>query len=118
MRPSAEPRSIYFAAMSTRAPRCMVRASSPGARSVIVVAAIAIALTGCATGHVLMPTPVLYTGANAKPLFTDVSIDSRRPSVDLLFITDRAPAEQADDLPYTSSRSRSMAFGSSMIEFG
>ncbi len=40
------------------------------------------------------------------------------PALDLLFITDRAPAEQADDLPYTARRSRSMAFGSTMIEFG
>ena len=66
----------------------------------------------------MMPTPVLYTGENARPLFTDLSIDSRRPSLDLLFITDRAPAEQSDDLPYTAARSRSMAFGSTMIEFG
>ena len=65
-----------------------------------------------------MPTPVLYTGENARPLFTDLSIDSRRPPLDLLFITDRAPAEQAGGLPYTASRSRSMAFGSTMIEFG
>ncbi len=65
-----------------------------------------------------MPTPVLYTGENARPLFTELSIDSRRPSLDLLFITDRAPAEQADDLPYTAARSRSMAFGSTMVEFG
>ena len=96
----------------------MARASSPGARSAIVVAAIAFVLTGCATNHAMMPTPVIYTGANAKPLFTELSIESRRPSLDLLFITDRAPAEQADDLPYTASRSRSMAFGSAMIEFG
>ena len=104
--------------MSKRAPRCMARTSPPGARSAIVVAAIAFVLTGCATNRAMMPTPVLYTGANAKPLFTELSIDSRRPSLDLLFITDRAPAEQADDLPYTASRSRSMAFGSTMIEFG
>ena len=66
----------------------------------------------------MMPTPVLYTGVNAKPLFTELSIDGRRPSLDLLFITDRAPAEQADALPYTAGRSRSVAFGSAMIEFG
>ena len=66
----------------------------------------------------MMPTPVLYTGANAKPLFPELSIDSRQPSLDLLFITDRARAEQADGLPYTAARSRSMAFGSAMIEFG
>jgi len=94
----------------------MTRTSSPSARSAIVIAVIAFVLTGCAT--TLMPTPVLYTGENARPLFTDLSIDSRRPPLDLLFITDRAPAEQAGGLPYTASRSRSMAFGSTMIEFG
>ena len=96
----------------------MARTSSPGARSAIVIAAIAFVLTGCATNRAMMPTPVLYTGENARPLFTELSIDSRRPSLDLLYITDRAPAEQADDLPYTAERSRSMAFGSAMIEFG
>ncbi len=94
----------------------MARTPSPGARSAIVIAAVAFVLTGCAT--TLMPTPVLYTGENARPLFTELSIDSRRPSLDLLFVTDRAPAEQADGLPYTAGRSRSMAFGSAMVEFG
>ena len=94
----------------------MTRTFPPGARLAIVVAAIAFVLTGCAT--TLMPTPVLYTGENARPLFSELSIDSHRPSLDLLFITDRAPAEQADDSPYTAARSRSVAFGSTMVEFG
>ena len=102
--------------MSKRTPRCTARTPSPGARSAIVIAAIVFVVTGCAT--TLMPTPVLYTGKSAMPLFTGLSIDSRRPSLDLLFITDRAPAEQADGLPYTAARSRSMAFGSAMVEFG
>ena len=85
-------------------------------RSAIVIAAIVFVLTGCAT--TMMPTPVLYTGENARPLFTDLPIDSRRPPLDLLYITDRAPAERPDDSPYTADRSRSMAFGSTMIEFG
>ena len=88
----------------------------PRARSDIGIAAIAFVLTGCATNHLMMPTPVLYTGANARPLFTQLSSDGRRPSLDLLFITDRAPADQAGDLPYTAGRSRSMAFGSAIIE--
>jgi esterase/lipase superfamily enzyme len=87
-------------------------------RSAIVIATIAFALTGCATNRAMMPTPALYTGENARPLFTGLPIDSRRPSLDLLFITDRAPAEQGDDLPYTAGRSRSMGFGSATIEFG
>ena len=102
--------------MAKRDPRCTASTPSPGVRLAIVIAAVAFVLTGCAT--TLMPTPVLYTGANAKPLFTESSIDGRRPSLDLLFITDRARAEQGDDLPYTAGRSRSMAFGSATIEFG
>ena len=81
-------------------------------------ALIACLLTGCATTRSLMPTPVLYTGANARPLFSDTSSDNQPTSLDLLFITDRAPAEQGDDSPYTAGRSRSMAFGSTTIEFG
>jgi esterase/lipase superfamily enzyme len=96
----------------------MTRPSSTGARSAIVIAATAFVLAGCATNRSLMPTPVLYTGENARPLFTESPIDSSRPPLDLLFITDRAPAEQTDGVPYTASRSRSMAFGSTMIEFG
>jgi len=96
----------------------MARTPSPGAGSAIVIAAIALALTGCATNRALMPTPTLYTGANAKPLFTDSSSARQAPALDLLFITDRAPAGQPDDPPYTAERSRSLAFGSAMIGFG
>ena len=79
----------------------------------------ALALGGCATTHPLMPTPVLYTGATAKPLFTDVPAESRTPPLDLLYITDRAPAAGPDDVrPYTSKRSRSVAFGATTVEFG
>ncbi|HWZ74309.1 MAG TPA: alpha/beta hydrolase [Casimicrobiaceae bacterium] len=80
--------------------------------------ALAFALTGCATSHVMMPTPVLYTGPNARPLLTDPPVDNRPPSLDLLFLTDRAPAQQADGLRYTAARSRSIAFGSATVEFG
>lgn len=65
-----------------------------------------------------MPTPALYTGGDAKPLFDDLPPDSGRAPLDLLFVTDRAPAEQAGDSPYGAGRSRSMAFGSTTIEFG
>ena len=49
---------------------------------------------------------------------TDLPIDSRQPSLDLFFVTDRAPAEQAGGSPYSAGRSHSMAFGSATIEFG
>jgi esterase/lipase superfamily enzyme len=87
-------------------------------RSSKVILALALALTGCATSHVMMPTPALYTGPNAKPLFTDPPVDNRSPSLDLLFVTDRASAQEADGLRYTAARSRSLAFGSATVKFG
>jgi esterase/lipase superfamily enzyme len=87
-------------------------------RAGIVIASLVLALTGCATQRTLMPTPALYTGADARPLFTNFPIDSRQPALDLLFITDRTPSERTDGSRYTASRSRSMAFGSATIEFG
>ena len=66
-----------------------------------------------------MPTPVVYLGAEAKPLFTDLPAARRTPPLELLFITDRAPAKSdEDDRPYSANRSRSVTFGSATIEFG
>ncbi len=96
----------------------MARTSAAGARSALAIAAIGFALAGCATNYPMMPTPALYAGSDPKPLVSDLPADSRRPSLDLLFITDRAPAAQAGEPAYTAGRSRSMAFGSAMIEFG
>ena len=83
----------------------------------IAVGVLACLLAGCAATHALMPTPAVYTGPNAKPLFADASIDSRPPALDLLFLTDRAPADGTGGLAYTAERSRSIAFGSTVIEF-
>ena len=63
-----------------------------------------------------MPTPAIYTGPNAKALFADPSLDSQRPALDLLFLTDRAPGD-GGNAPYTAERSRSIAFGSTTIDF-
>jgi hypothetical protein len=71
-------------------------------RNVAALAAIAL-VTGCATVEPLMPTPTVYVGQGAKPLFVDVPVDRKKPSVDLLYITDRAPGTEADKtLPYTA----------------
>ncbi len=80
------------------------------------VGILACLLAGCATNHALMPTPAVYTGPNAKPLFADASIDSRPSPLDLLYLTDRAPGDGVESL-YTAERSRSIAFGSTTIEF-
>lgn len=83
------------------------------------LALAALALGGCATTYPLMPTPALYTGEQAKPLFTRVPGNARTPPLDLFYVTDRAPATSPDDLvPYTAGRSRYLAFGSTTVEFG
>jgi esterase/lipase superfamily enzyme len=64
-----------------------------------------------------MPTPRIYTDAAAPPLFTGSAPPTT--SVDLLYVTDRAPVTKPDgSLTYSSDRSRSMAFGSVTVEIG
>lgn len=104
--------------MGERAAKRVASLRLPTQRAAIVAAA-ALVITGCATtDHVMMPTPVLYEGANARPLFTDLVMHAGRPSLDLFFITDRAPAQPGDDVPYSTRRSRSMAYGSTIVDFG
>jgi len=83
----------------------------------IAFGVLACLLAGCATEHALMPTPAVYTGTNAKPLFEDASMDSKPPTLDLLYLTDRARSAATDGSPYSAERSRSIAFGSTLIEF-
>lgn len=87
-------------------------------RSAARIACFAIFIAGCATQPQLMPTPTLYTGVNAKALFTDLPAAHRRPPLDLLFITDRARGGPRDSASYTADRSHSVAFGSTTIAFG
>jgi len=85
---------------------------------VSVMAASAL-LGACATTHPLMPTPTLYRGAQAAPLFTQVSPNRQTSAIDLLYITDRAPRTNPDDeQPYTAERARSMSFGSVSVDIG
>ena len=87
------------------------------ARGLALATAIA-TLAGCASGYPLMPTPLLYRGERAKPLFAEVPADRQKPSIDLLYVTDRAPAiDPADPLPYTADRSQAIAYGSVTVEF-
>ena len=85
-------------------------------RLLLVLAALALA--GCST-YPMMPTPLLYTGPQAKALFADGTPERRTPPLDLLYVTDRAPASRPGDVgPYSASRSRYLAFGSTTVEFG
>lgn len=79
----------------------------------------ALILAGCATTTPMMPAPHLYTGAQAKPLFGDLPAARRSPPLELLYLTDRTPPKTPDDpVPYTANRSRSMAFGTTTVQFG
>ena len=76
-------------------------------------------LVGCAGTPALMPTPAIYIGDATKRLFAGTSAEPATTAIDLLYVTDRAAATAADAvLPYTSDRSRSMAFGSVSVEIG
>ncbi len=60
---------------------------------------------------------MIYTGAAAPPLFKGPA--PATTSIDLLYVTDRAPVTKPDgSLAYSSDRSRSMAFGSVTVEIG
>ena len=86
----------------------------------IVLAAVFATLlqSGCTT-YSMMPTPALYMGERARPLFTVIDADRRTPPLDLLYVTDRVRATNPEStLPYTSGRSRHLAFGSTVVEFG
>lgn len=86
--------------------------------SVAMLATIML-FAGCTTTHSLMPTPAMYVGPQARPVFANTPAESRKASLDLLYITDRAPGtEEAKTLPYSAERSHSMAFGAVTIEFG
>lgn len=85
----------------------------------IATLATILLFTGCATTHSLMPTPTMYVGQQAKPLFMNIPADSQKVPLDLLYVTDRTPGtEAAKTLPYSAERSHSMAFGAVTIEFG
>lgn len=75
----------------------------------------------------MMPVPTVYTGPQAKPLFTALPQARRTPEVELVYITDRAPravdatdqnADPQATLPYTAERSASMAYGTVRVGFG
>jgi esterase/lipase superfamily enzyme len=66
-----------------------------------------------------MPTPAVYVGQQGKPLLSPPAAAGQKSSVDLLYVTNRAPGtKEAGTLPYSADRSHSMAFGTVTIDFG
>jgi esterase/lipase superfamily enzyme len=77
-----------------------------------------LASAGCANNRAMMPTPELYTGSAARPLFIGLPADEQRPQLDVLFITDRAEETDAQGLHFTADRGRSLVFGTATVDFG
>jgi esterase/lipase superfamily enzyme len=74
-------------------------------------------LAGCGSRE-LMPTPNLYAN-NEEALFVDLPPEFQTTTIDLLYVTDRAPIDTDDGtLEYGSGRSSSVAFGSCLVEIG
>jgi len=81
---------------------------------------ITLLVTGCAGGgRPLMPTPDLYVGGAAKPVFDREVVEGQSPTISLLYFTNRAPAaDPKPGQPYGSERSKSVAFGSVQVALG
>jgi len=77
-----------------------------------------VVLGGCASkGKMLMPAPAIDRSPATRMVFDQVPPERRRPAIDLLYITDRAPdTAPASEAPYGDGRSKSLAFGSAMVE--
>jgi esterase/lipase superfamily enzyme len=80
---------------------------------VILVAA------GCGGKPQLMPTPNVYAGGGSAP-FADVPPALQSNTVEVLYLTDRAPEEGSTPQQpnYGHKRSRSVAFGVCEVRFG
>jgi esterase/lipase superfamily enzyme len=74
---------------------------------------------GCGGPTQLMATPNLYAHGGVPP-FADVPPELRNNRVEVLYLTDRAPAEKPSPAgaAYSHKRSRSVAFGACEVQFG
>lgn len=81
---------------------------------------VTLLLVGCAEQvRLLMPTPTLFSGTNAKKPFDQVPEARRTPKLDILYFTNRVPNPGLDgELTYGSERSTSLAFGSVHVHMG
>lgn len=103
-----------------RLPRYRMMSMATGYPRLLILGLGALILVGCAgQGRPLMPTPTLYTGAGARPAFERVPSSRRMPALDLLYITNRIlETDQNSRLTYSAERSKSVAFGSVLVDMG
>ncbi|HEY7118453.1 MAG TPA: alpha/beta hydrolase [Tepidisphaeraceae bacterium] len=83
-----------------------------------VVGLLLVCLGGCSSTPTLMPTPNLYAWSADDP-FADVPPELQNNHVDVLYLTDRAPEnDAAGNLTYGYKRSRAVAVGKARVQFG
>lgn len=82
---------------------------------ILLIATIVLTVSACANPRYLMPTPDIYAG-NKSAGFETLSQPLRTNSIDLLYVTDRKPEINEENVfGYGHLRSLSMAFGSVMV---
>jgi esterase/lipase superfamily enzyme len=80
----------------------------------ILVSLLALFLSACSSNPKLMPTPNLYI--NTSYAERDIPVPLRKTSMDLIYVTDRG-SSQGKDIKYDASRSSSIAYGVSTVNF-
>lgn len=85
---------------------------------IFLFGSILLFLCGCNSKTYLMPTPTVYTNPDWNP-FVDVPSELQGDKVSVLYVTDRVPEKQIPDhWEYGEERSRSAAFGESIVQMG
>ena len=86
---------------------------SSGFLRACVGAALAASLGACSPQDTLAPTPLIYSGAGAKALIENPRSDDGADNLQLIYVTDRAPATDPATgvLSYGAKRSSFMSFG-------
>lgn len=100
-------------------PSKRVRTNAGGA-VLFALASVALLLSpaGCSSRVNLMPTPNVYSWGNYDP-FEEVPQSLKNNRVEVLYVTDRLPADPAKDgVYYGIGRSRSAAFGVTELTIG
>lgn len=87
-------------------------------RSILALAGCAAAISACQSATRLSQTPVILANAVVDP-FKWVAEEQKTNKVDVFYATDRQPGETLNGRPtYTYKRSKSLAFGSCVVEIG
>jgi hypothetical protein len=96
----------------------MVATAMGGPAALLALVLSALILTAGCGGTALMPTPNLFAFTPDNP-FPDVPLCFRTNTVDVLYVTDRAPeSDLAQNPRYGYRRSRSLAFGVTTVQIG